>query len=150
MTNSLKVPTIISGNMIRTHTVVLCDRCNGLGYVEKRQLINQRTRDYEISHDPCDQCGGDGRMIEIKTDCVMNLPSKQVVSVPYVSNHQHIDPHYEESVWFRMRIDNRNITLENKYPDLAELAYDRYDELAKVYAALDKLSNGESKEKEPQ
>jgi excinuclease UvrABC ATPase subunit len=141
MIEDLKTPNFITGNVIRSHTVILCTSCNGLGYVKSNIMIDPRKRQYETANNACNTCSGDGRMIEIRTTYIVNTPSEKIVSVPYVDSSKNIQPYHEESIWFRMRPDNRNIDLERKYSDLADIAYHKYDELVRVYAAVDILSN---------
>lgn len=143
MIEELTVPNFLSGSVIRNYNVILCNCCNGLGFIEKYEMINPRIREEEVRHEPCNNCNGDGRMIQIKTSCKINLPLEKVEIIPYHGhNYGNIQPNTGESIWFRMRIDNRNTKLEKKYPDLADIAYHKYDELAQVYEAMEILSSG--------
>jgi hypothetical protein len=134
------IPAHIIGDIHRSHTVVLCDKCNGYGFKEKEELTDYHKREYTTYRSSCNKCEGDGRMIETKISYTVKLPQEKIQTMPYATFKDIVEPHLYESKWFRMRPDFRNYELEQLYPELAELSYDKYDQLEKVCQAMHDIS----------
>lgn len=134
------IPEYIVGDIIRQHKVVLCEKCNGYGFIESEELTDYHKREYTTTRNQCSKCEGDGRLIRTELSYTVNLPQPQVNYMPYISFKDFVEPHLYESQWFRMRPDFRNYKLERLYPELEELSYDKYDELAKVCESMYNLA----------
>jgi hypothetical protein len=134
------IPEFITGDIHRSHTVILCDKCNGYGFSEKEELTDYHKREYTTYRSSCSKCEGDGRMIQTEISYTVRLPQAKVETMPYASFKDIVEPHLNESKWFRMRPDFRDYKLERLYPELAELAYHKYDELAKVCLSMHNMS----------
>jgi hypothetical protein len=140
-------PEVITGDTIIRHSVELCDKCKGLGFIEREELVDYHKRDYAIFREECETCEGDGRIILIREYLTFNHnPNRHDRKVPYSYWKDYIDPHLEASRWFRMRLDRRDIQLEAKYPDLAAMSYDKYDDLAEKYRLIEVLKKEEVNE----
>jgi len=140
-------PEVITGDTIIKHSVELCDKCKGLGFIEKEELVDYHKRDYVTMRYTCKACEGDGRMIFIQEYLTFNHnPERYSRKVPYSYWKDHIDPHLYASRWFRMRPDRRDLQLEAKYPDLAAMSYDKYDDLAEKYRLIEILKKEEVNE----
>lgn len=134
------IPKLVSGNIRRVHNVIMCQRCNGTGFV-KRESSDYHTPEYKLKPDVCRKCLGDGRMIATKISYTVNLPKDKIEIMPYASHKDEVEPYLEENMWFQLRPNFRDYELEKKYPELAEITYHKYDELAKVCRSLNKLNN---------
>ena len=134
------IPKFITGDIHRSHTVVLCPNCNGYGFTEKEELTDYHKSEYSTYRSSCSKCEGDGRLIQTKISYTVRLPEERVETMPYASFRYLVEPHLDESKWFRMRPDFRDYKLERLYPELAEIAYDKYDELAKVCLSMHNMS----------
>lgn len=133
------LPDNLIGHVHRDHHVILCKVCEGLGFVEREELVDYHRNEYFTNRYKCQKCNGDGRLISIRKWYTINLPSEQLQEIPYGDFHEIVNPHHYEDKWFRMRLDLRNLNLEAKYPKLAEVSYDRYDKLLKEYELLHKI-----------
>lgn len=123
------LPKTITGSMSRSNRVVLCDRCNGFGFVETEELTDYHKREYSTSRSKCSRCEGDGRLIESVEHMSFNLGGDKKNRMPYISFKEFVDPHGYEDRWFRYRLDLTDRQLEAKYPELAAVSYDKYDDL---------------------
>lgn len=142
MSNEVKLedlPKSITGSMSRNNKVILCDRCHGFGFIEREELVDYHKRDYATSRTPCQRCEGDGRLIETVEHMSFNLGGDKVSRNSYVFYKDIIDPHGYSSHWFRYRLDLSDHELERKYPELAAISYDKYDEMAEKYRTLEAL-----------
>lgn len=137
-------PEIITGNTVIEHTVELCDRCKGFGFIEREELVDYHKRDYATFREKCKTCEGDGRIILIREYLTFNHnKNRHDRRIPYLSGKKNIDPHFHDTRWFRMRPDKRDLQLEAKYPDLAAMSYDKYDDLAEKYRLIEALTKEE-------
>lgn len=129
----------ITGSMSRSNKVELCDRCKGYGFFEKDELTDYHKREYSTYRTPCSHCEGDGRMIVSTEHMSFNLGSDKVNRYPYISFKEFVDPHGYEDRWFRYRLDMSDNALEEKYPELAAISYDKYDKLVEHYRTVELL-----------
>jgi len=140
-------PEVITGNTVIKHTVELCDRCKGFGFIEREELVDYHKRDYATFREKCKTCEGDGKMIFIQEYLTFNHSEKKYDRrIPYISGKNDIDPHLHESRWFRLRPDRRDTQLEAKYPELAAMSYDKYDDLVEKYRLLEILKKEENRD----
>jgi len=113
---SIKVadlPQLVTGILVRKNEVILCDDCDGLGVIateDKRTHITLRRS--------CEKCEGDGRLIKTSEYIKFIETTDTTKNIPYTSFKDTVDPHLYEERWFRLKLDNRDYTLENKHPDL--------------------------------
>ena len=133
------LPSYISGSMSRSNRVILCDRCNGFGFIETEELADYHKREYTTSRSECKRCEGDGRLIETVEHMSFNLGGDKVNRNPYITAKEYADPHGYEDRWFRYRLDFTDKELERKYPELAAISYDKYDELVKKCRLMEML-----------
>lgn len=133
------LPKTITGSMSRSNKIILCDRCKGYGFFEKEELIDYHKREYGTYRTPCSNCEGDGRMIESTEHLSFNLGNDHVRIMPYISFKEFVDPHFYDDRWFRYRLDLSDKALENKYPKLAAISYEKYDEMVEKYRTLEAL-----------
>ena len=140
-------PEVITGDTVIEHSVELCDRCKGLGFIEREELVDYHKREYATLHEKCKTCEGDGRVIFIQEYLTFNHDAKHYDrKVPYSYWKDHIDPHLHASRWFRMRPDSRDVRLEAKYPELAAMSYDKYDDLVEKYRLIEILKKEENRD----
>lgn len=137
------LPQYISGSLSRSNTVVLCERCKGFGYTLDERLSDYHRREYTTTRSKCRDCEGDGRMIKSTEHISLNLGQDKVHLVPYISFNEFVDPHGHEDRWFRLRLDHTDKALERKYPDLAAISYDKYDEMVEKYRLIELLKKDE-------
>lgn len=133
------LPKTITGSMSRNNNVILCDRCHGFGFIEKEELVDYHKRDYVTSRSKCNRCEGDGRLIETTEHMSFNLGGDRINRNPYITFKEFTDPHGYSSHWFRYRIDLTDKELERKYPELAAISYEKYDEMVEKYRTLEAL-----------
>lgn len=133
------LPKTITGSMSRSNRVELCERCKGYGFFEKEELTDYHKREYSTYRTPCSKCEGDGRMIVSTEHMSFNLGNDKVQRMPYISFKEFVDPHGYEDRWFRYRLDMTDWELEKKYPELAAMSYDKYDEMVEKYRTLEML-----------
>lgn len=133
------LPKTITGSMSRANSVELCERCKGYGFFEREELTDYHKREYSTYRTPCSNCEGDGRMIVSTEHMSFNLGNDKVQRMPYISFKEFVDPHGYEDRWFRYRLDMTDWELEKKYPELAAMSYDKYDEMVEKYRTLEML-----------
>lgn len=133
------LPAYISGSMSRSNRVTLCDRCHGFGFIESEEMTDYHKREYTTSRTVCSRCEGDGRLIESVEHMSFNLGGDKTTRMPYISFKEFVDPHGYEDRWFRYRLDMTDRQLEDKYPELAAISYDKYDEMVEKYRTLELL-----------
>lgn len=133
------LPKTITGSMFRQNKVILCDRCKGFGFTLDEELTDYHKREYTTTRNTCKTCDGDGRMIECTESISLNTGNPEVNKVPYKTNHKKIDPHFHDDRWCRWRVDNTDINLERKYPELKAVNYDNYDKLVEYYRTIEAL-----------
>lgn len=138
------LPKTITGSMSRNNRVELCERCKGYGFFEKEELTDYHKREYSTYRTPCSNCEGDGRMIVSTEHMSFNLGNDKVQRMPYISFKEFVDPHGYEDRWFRYRLDLTDRDLERKYPELAAISYDKYDELAEKCRLIELLKKESS------
>lgn len=136
----------ITGSMSRSNKVELCDRCKGYGFFEKEELTDYHKREYSTYRTPCSQCEGDGRMIVSTEHMSFNLGNDKVQKMPYISFKEIVDPHGYQNRWFRYRLDMTDDALERKYPELAAISYDKYDEMVEKYRMIEILKKDHNNE----
>lgn len=140
MTIEIKdLPNTITGSMSRSNRVELCESCKGYGFFEKEELTDYHKREYSTYRTPCKKCEGDGRMIVSTEHISFNLGNDKVHRMPYISFKEFVDPHGYEDRWFRYRLDLTDRDLERKYPELAAISYDKYDELVEKCRLIELL-----------
>ena len=140
MTIEIKdLPRYITGSLIRSNTVVLCERCKGYGFTEKEELSDYHKREYSTYRTTCDHCEGDGRMIKSTEKLFLNSGPEKVQLMPYISFKEFVDPHRYEDRWLRLRLDMTDRELERKYPELEAVNYDNYDRLVEQYRTIELL-----------
>lgn len=140
MTIEIKdLPQYITGSLSRSNKVVLCNRCKGYGFILKEEMTDYHKREYTTTRNECGHCEGDGRMIESTEHLSLNLGRDKVQLMPYISFKEFVDPHGYEDRWLRLRLDMTDRELERKYPDLAAVSYDKYDELVSKYKLIEML-----------
>lgn len=140
MTIEIKdLPQYITGSLSRSNTVVLCERCKGFGFILDEELTDYHKREYTTTRNICSKCEGDGRMIKSTEHLSLNLGNDKVYLMPYASFKEFVDPHGYEDRWLRMRLDMTDRELERKYPELAAIAYDKYDELVEKCRLMELL-----------
>lgn len=133
------LPRYFTGSMVRSNRVVLCDRCHGFGFNESEDLVDYHKREYTTSRSVCKRCEGDGRLIETIERVSINHGGDKVNKNPYITAKEYTDPHGYEDQWFRYRLDMTDRELERKYPELAAISYDKYDEMVEKYRTLEAL-----------
>jgi len=146
---SIKVadlPQLVTGILVRKNEVILCDDCDGLGFVTTEKLDNYHKRTYITFRPSCEKCEGDGRLIKTSEYIKFIETTDTTKNIPYTSFKDTVDPHLYEERWFRLKLDNRDYTLENKHPDLAMLSYDHYDKLADQYRLIELLKKEKTNE----
>jgi hypothetical protein len=138
------LPPRIIGFMSRTNQIVLCESCNGLGFIE-RETEDYHTRTSTSYVSMCSRCQGDGRLIQTneKMSFGRSLDEK-IDKMPYVSFKDFINPNSVETRNFTYRLDKTDKALEKKYPKLAELNYENYDNLLKHYRVIELLTKEEN------
>lgn len=50
-------------NTSKTVEVVICKKCNGMGYIYDSKMIDYHKREYDTIKTDCVICGGKGRLI---------------------------------------------------------------------------------------
>ena len=141
MDESIPIDDKVFGTYYKTHEIVLCDVCKGLGQLARNDK-------YAIAeHYSCYNCKGDGRMIKIHQEISLHpMHTKEKTSyISYIANVDHVRTPLNETHEFSMKRDFRDIALEAKYPDLAALTYTKYDELLEKYQLIEILKKDESK-----
>lgn len=133
------LPVYITGSMSRSNKVILCDRCQGFGFIESEEMTDYHKREYTTSRSMCKRCEGDGRLIESVEHMSINLGGDKVNRNPYITAKEYTDPHSYENRWFRYRLDLTDRRLEEKYPELAAISYDKYDELVEKCRLMELL-----------
>lgn len=124
-------------DLIEKSDVELCNTCKGLGTYVTEELVDYHKSDYETTRHICNVCNGDGRVV-VTTRTVSMRPEKETSRVPYdtfvgnkfVSNYKS----------YGIKIDNRDARMEKNYPELAEITYEKYDEMLKQITINDKLA----------
>lgn len=138
MTTKLSVDDLreyVTGDLHRTHDVVVCDWCDGTGYKKKEELTDYHKREYHTSVSECYNCKGDGRMIVTKEWMTFHT-REEVNKMPYAEFSEFVEPNLKLSQWFRYRLDRSDERLEREFPELAEISYDKYDKLAEVCRSM--------------
>ena len=135
----IKMPEYVTCEIIRENSVVICDKCNGLGTIKEITGIDYVTKDHAIRPFPCSKCKGDGRMIEMREYAKIHYLNENVNTVPYKDFIENTDPYFTEIKRHRYKIDRRTPALESIYPDLKDLSYDKYDELLEKYKLVELL-----------
>lgn len=138
------LPKSITGSVVRKNKVVLCDYCNGFGFRETEELSDYHKREYTTYRSKCSKCEGDGRLIEATEQIKLNLDKDRVSIMPYISFSEFVDPHFHDTRWCRWRLDMTDRELERKYPELAAISYDKYDELVEKYRLIEILKKEEN------
>lgn len=138
------LPKTMTGNMVRVNKVVICDRCHGFGFTETEEEEDYHKRTYSHYRNTCKNCEGDGRLIEATESVTMHVPRSKLEKMPYISFKEFVDPHFNDSRWFRMRLDMSDANLERKYPELAAVNYDNYDKLVEQYRLIELLKKEEN------
>ena len=138
------LPKVMTGNVVRANKIVLCDRCLGFGFVETEEEEDYHKRTYSHYRTTCKKCEGDGRLIEVTEDVTMHNPRSKLEKIPYITFKDSVDPHFNDSRWFRMRLDMSDTNLERKYPELAAVNYDNYDRLVEQYRLIEILKKEEN------
>ena len=133
------LPKTITGSMYRQNKVILCDRCKGFGFTLDEELTDYHKREYTTTRNSCKTCDGDGRMIECTESLSLNIGNPTVNKVSYDFYKNIIDPHFYDDRWCRWRIDNTDLRLEDKYPELKAVNYDNYDKLVEHYRTIETL-----------
>ena len=133
------LPKIITGNIVRTHETILCDKCNGIGTYTKEEMVDYHKREYETVRHSCNKCKGDGRLIVTKEELRIDRWPDKTQVMPYAEFHEFVEPHKHESRWFRMRLDLQDREMERKYPELAAVSYDKYDDLVEKCSLMEML-----------
>ena len=133
------LPKTITGSMYRQNKVILCDRCKGFGFTLDEELSDYHKREYTTTRNICKTCDGDGRMIECTEHFSLNIGNPTVNKVSYDFYKNIIDPHFYDDRWCRWRIDNTDLRLEDKYPELKAVNYDNYDKLVEYYRTIEAL-----------
>lgn len=121
--------------------VILCPSCNGIGSYTKETLVDYHRNDYDITRHNCSTCKGDGRIVQTSRTVSLR-PETSKLSTPY--NEFIGDKFSHTSVPHKVKIDNRDRYMEQKYPDLEALSYEKYDKMLteiKITEALTKYEN---------
>jgi hypothetical protein len=142
MANTIEIkdlPEVITGSMSRSNKVIICPRCQGYGFQSKEECTSYHKGEYTTSRSHCLHCEGDGRLIETTEHMSFNLGKDKVQTMPYISFKDIVDPHGYENRWFRYRLDLTDRNLEQKYPELAAISYEKYDEMVEKYRTLEML-----------
>lgn len=118
--------------------VIVCRACNGIGSYTTEELVDYHRNNYETIRHVCKHCKGDGRMVKTTTSNHYQTKSdwNEIPFVDFTGD----DPFSRTMTSVMYRVDRRNYALEKKYPELAKISYDRYDEMVKKYQILDTLS----------
>lgn len=133
------LPKFITGLIVREHETILCDKCNGIGTYTTEEMVDYHKREYETIRHSCSKCKGDGRLIVTKEYLKIDRWPDKTQVMPYVDFHDIVEPHKRESRWFKTRLDLTDHRLESKYPELAAVSYDKYDELVKKCELMEML-----------
>lgn len=138
------LPKSITGTLIKQNKVILCDYCNGFGFKEKEELSDYHKREYTTYRSKCLKCEGDGRLIESTERLSLSVDKDRVNVMPYLSFSEFVDPHFHDTRWGRWRLDMTDRELERKYPELAAMSYDKYDEMVEKYRLIEILKKEEN------
>lgn len=63
-------------------TIVTCSKCNGLGKIECSERYDYHHKYDWVWDEPCEQCGGTGRMWEIVTTTYQKLTDEDLELTP--------------------------------------------------------------------
>ena len=125
-----------------TYEVAVCKTCEGLGYTFREELVDYHKRDYATFRDKCSRCLGDGRVVIHKLS-VEVTQREEVEYIPFTEAEKSGDPFemYRNGSHknYRIKIDKRNKWREQNYPELAEISYEKYDELLEKIEMIEKL-----------
>lgn len=133
-----ELPETVTGYLVKRNEVVVCDRCKGLGTYTTEELGDYHKREYYTERHVCKNCKGDGRIV-IQHEYLQFHTNEKTTKTPF--NEFKGDPYYNDSLWFRHKLDRRDRALENAFPELAAITYSEYDKLAekcRTIAALKK------------
>jgi hypothetical protein len=111
---------------VENNTLKLCYKCKGLGSYETEKLTDYHRNEYTSTQHICNVCRGDGRLIESVKKIVFTTRDTSEV-MPYIGNEHLTKENFSLNV--RLKIDNRCPLTEQKYPDLKDLTYTRYDDM---------------------
>lgn len=133
------LPKHITGTFYRDNNVVLCRRCKGFGYIIGEELSDYHKREYVTTRKTCNTCEGDGRMIETVEKLSFNSIQDKISQIPYISSKDSVDPHGHALRLLKLRLDMTDTNLERKYPELAAISYDKYDQLVEKCRLMELL-----------
>lgn len=120
--------------LVERREVVLCARCDGTGSYTEQVCTDYHRDEYDTLRYKCKVCKGDGRMVKTvrKIEARINEESDIQSYVDFVG-----DPYSYNSNYVRLMVDNRDRSLEHKYPDLEKMSYNNYDTLLEKYKLLE-------------
>ena len=121
-----------------TIEVESCSRCNGIGRNYKEELADYHRGEYIGRLLVCKQFKGDGRVVKKKREIVVSRASEEQV-VPYSAFEGDPFDSKTDNFGFSVKRDLRCRHYENKYPELKDLTYEKYDELLEKLRAFERL-----------
>jgi hypothetical protein len=135
------LPDMLTGDVYYKHELIACPVCEGVGYSSRENVYDYFTSEYRTVRYKCEKCNGDGRLIRKTTGIRVHQVKEQVYDMPYSEFKDFVKPFYNEERWFRTRLDRNDDDMNKKYPELAAVKYERYDELLKKYEMFEKLKD---------
>lgn len=120
------------------YTPTNCEKCNGLGKTHREELSDYHKREYSTYWDTCPKCKGHGRYIKRTVEVKINIDSQEEI-IPW--DEFEGDPFNppSKSTQFQLKVDKRDSYLEREHPELADLSYDKYDNMLEKYRMIKKL-----------
>ena len=73
---------------MKTQNIIPCWTCKGSGIFKKEELVSYHNNDYEYYNIICHECGGEGRLLEIKYDVKIkvNIPNENSQYVDFTKS----------------------------------------------------------------
>lgn len=75
------------------HKILICDKCNGKGFIKIKECTDYHKNDYEFHEEKCRHCEGSGRILEIHKWLILVEP---------------YDPRKDASENIRFKLKNKN------------------------------------------
>jgi len=141
MNEKVTPPDSIRLVLTKKNEVSVCTKCNGIGSFETEELIDYHKRDYKTFRKTCVNCNGDGRVVSLITSYKFEHEAAAYPkTIPYKDAiAQGIEPHLDERYVFSYKINKTDHVLNRKYPELAAVSYDVYDDLVEKYRVIEIL-----------